>query len=1084
MLRIVTGPFHPTLEQALVHRLQEIKRCTPLASLSLVLPSETLRYHVQWLLAKQTNLSLLNVHFFTFYQLAQRLLNEPTAQNETIQPIHIASATIFKELIRQFLRSRLSHGSPLQRLIHMPGAWAAIWSTFKDLKDAGVSSETEAIAEVLLRKTEFSNDARSKILSDLLTLYAHVNRELHRHHIGDYEDLSVQAKDQVSTSQFLRNQHEILYYGFYDLTQIQLDFFHQVVREYPSHCFFPLVHGNPSYLFAERFFDRYIRGRATDEQVKQQTGDASQATSLSYPNCRVFNVRGHIQEVEVVAKEILGLVEERGYAFQDIGVISRTMAGYESVLPSIFSQHDIPFQSSIGQPLSHYPFVKALIHLLEIPAFGFRAEHILKFLSSHFSRKSALSASHGDYPGTFRPDHWQLIRERLGIQEGVKHWTCLEAFFQSGLSLGTSSSDTREQSFLSGEQIRWVSEAIHILHEQLASLSEKGTWASYVENVTRCMDMFLDPLFMETHIARHYAPQDMLTSISRCLEQLRMMNLFVEEVPFSEFFDAMTRMFNETTFSEGTFNGQGVQVLDAMEARGISFRALFLLGLNESVFPRHIQEDAFLRDDVRRALETDLGYKISEKMDAYHEEELLFSLLTSSAQQELTLLYVRSDDEGRTALPSSYLDTWKQKSGSPQEVLVPTRQAQRNQQDPSFSKGRLTPDEYLIEALLHRRVPSLFLKTVHPQGLWLTHCLNAVQTLDAHTPLGFFDGITGPIDTFWEQACEKGFSPTSLERYASCPFQYFSSHVLGIEPQLEMQEALQVGPREIGLLVHSILRTTMEKLQSEGFFTYEENSTVDPSHVLEQMAAEEFKQFAEIYFTGFPLLWEMQQEEILLFLRHVLKRDLEELKKNDWEPVLFEKEMIGTLTVDAKQHGEQIKIRGFLDRIDRSVNNNAYRIVDYKYKVSRNPGTFDTNLGLAAIRGIHLQPPLYLKMIQGSHGQGIQEALLLKDSSECRGVWFYYLAPYWKEKEKEWLFPIEFSGDGWRAPLGPVLNNTIRHIIHGIKQGQFFIMPGAQCESCGYRLICRNNHQPTLSRARMDPLRIQHVRTLKKAQLP
>ena len=36
---------------------------------------------------------------------------------------------------------------------------------------------------------------------------------------------------------------------------------------------------------------------------------------------------------------------------------------------------------------------------------------------------------------------------------------------------------------------------------------------------------------------------------------------------------------------------QGVKVLDAMSARGIPFRALFILGLNEKVFPVLFQKN-------------------------------------------------------------------------------------------------------------------------------------------------------------------------------------------------------------------------------------------------------------------------------------------------------------------------------------------------------------------------------------------------------------------------------------------------------------------------------------------------------------
>src|SRR3972149_230257 len=92
-----------------------------------------------------------------------------------------------------------------------------------------------------------------------------------------------------------------------------------------------------------------------------------------------------------------------------------------------------------------------------------------------------------------------------------------------------------------------------------------------------------------------------------------------------EFVQAVQRRIEATRVPIGTELVPGVRVLDAMAARGLAFRVLFVLGLNESVFPRVIREDAFLRDRERRVLETSLGYKIPEKLGGGDGEGLLFS---------------------------------------------------------------------------------------------------------------------------------------------------------------------------------------------------------------------------------------------------------------------------------------------------------------------------------------------------------------------------------------------------------------------------------------------------------------------------
>jgi hypothetical protein len=92
-----------------------------------------------------------------------------------------------------------------------------------------------------------------------------------------------------------------------------------------------------------------------------------------------------------------------------------------------------------------------------------------------------------------------------------------------------------------------------------------------------------------------------------------------------------------------------------MEARGDSFRALFLIGLKEGVFPRAIREDPLLSDDLRRLLRDPGGYWILPKREGYDEEKLLFALLAGSARERLYLLYSRSREDGRAEVPSLYL---------------------------------------------------------------------------------------------------------------------------------------------------------------------------------------------------------------------------------------------------------------------------------------------------------------------------------------------------------------------------------------------------------------------------------------------
>jgi ATP-dependent helicase/DNAse subunit B len=84
------------------------------------------------------------------------------------------------------------------------------------------------------------------------------------------------------------------------------------------------------------------------------------------------------------------------------------------------------------------------------------------------------------------------------------------------------------------------------------------------------------------------------------LDQLAALDTIRERVVLEDFSHTFQHWLERSTVGEDRRNRDGVTLLSATAARGLSFRALFLLGMNEGVFPRTIHEDAFLRDPDRK----------------------------------------------------------------------------------------------------------------------------------------------------------------------------------------------------------------------------------------------------------------------------------------------------------------------------------------------------------------------------------------------------------------------------------------------------------------------------------------------------
>ena len=1086
MLQIVTGPFHPDLEIALVEDVRRFKIADPLAPLAIVVPSDALRQRLKWLLCIEHGLALVDVHFLTFHQLAIRLLTEKNA----FDPSTVRPAFFFHELVHHLLHTN-PENSDWSALTDMPGAWAALTATLRDLGDGGIDLDRAGEAFSLVQ----SDAPRST--ASLLTLYRSFLISKIRLRACDQDDLALSAQGFVAQSSFLARLHRILYYGFYDLTQVQLDLFQEISRAFSTTLYFPLIKGAPAYLFAERFFERYILG-LTHEPVRSVHRDGSPPLSRLFegpaaheshdgpvqlalyaphretgPASRIVSVPGPQDEVTVVAKDILSLVEERDYAFRDIGVIARTLTGYETVIPRVFHEHGIPFTMSLGRPLAAFPLVKAVMQLLDIRVSNFRRDLVIDWLSSPFIRLDTICL-----PGsTPRPDLWDLASRRLGITKGFHEWQRLEAFVERDLPLRDFDDEEGHGPRIPAQQVGFLWHAVASLAAELNTMPDSATWGEHADRLHALAERWLDPLLPESHFT-DVSQWDLLDEqFQKGFAELRQLERIQPEVTLADFASALRRLMEGLMVPISATTGDTVQVLDAMAARGLSFRALFVLGLNDQVFPRRIQEDAFLRDQTRRSFEVDLGFKISEKLTGYDEELLLFYLLCNSAREHLTLLYQRADERGRPLSPSAYVADVKRRLGDG-EITVPRRLSKKFHATPQYRSEWLTQCEWTVKLLLERRVPRR-LADIHPLGMFIERGLRALQQQESmETRLGLYDGITGPLERFWERIKTRGISASALQHYAACPFRYYAEHVLRLDP-LRLPETIdQINALELGTLAHGILRRCFQSLYAQGYFTRSAQRSVDPRAVLEDAARFEYEQFARTHPVGYPLVWKRHQENLLDFLKEVLREDLAEVSAHGWQPILFEEKVNGTLTLCSPEATDECPISGRLDRVDWSPNRNAYRIIDYKFKGSAASHTFDRNLPLGAVRGRRLQPPLYLMMGQSSLSTRMPGG---PAPPTCEGVWFYYLAQHWEEPFMRVLFP----GDAWTSDLRQSLTHTIRHLLTGIQSGHFFLFEDKQeCERCEYRLLCRRTHQATIWRARTNQSFVKRYREIRKSGLP
>lgn len=1077
-MQTILGPFHPYLEDALTDEIQKYKKDDSLCPLLILVPSDALRRRLKIVLARERGLSLVNLELLTFSQLSLKLFAEVNGSQAPV----LRDDLFFEEVLRQLIRGRQPGAEAFAAIEERAGGCAALWQTLRDLRDGMVDP---GLALEALREGQFSRKTNERT-ADLLVLLHTFLSFCASQSIGSHANLDRLAAAQAPGSTFLRRFAQVFYYGFYDLTQVQIELFHAVAQNHPTTLFFPLLPtrpGHDAWSFAERFYERHVQGyntapaaeligangaslpltlRLFDENTERAYAEGPQSW-----RCTVANAFGIHDEIAAVAKEILRLADEERFAFNQIGVVARSLETYGPAIKELFYEHQIPITGAIEEPLGQFPLIKSVTLLLNLPAKDFLRSQVIDLISSPYFKIENFTAEK-DWA---RPDLWDLATRELAITKGIHEWRRLRNYTHRDIVISQLSGDDEARVIrVNAAQLRCLAEIVEGLAADLTALAPSASWSFYAETWKELLEKHLG-IANAGQAPAESTEEPLREKILAILEQLAGLDAIGNQVSLSEFSHTFQHWLERSSIAAASGNNDGVAVLSATAARGLCYRALFIVGLNEGIFPRTIREDAFLRDRDREILERDLGYKINQKLAAFDEEKLLFTLLVGAARERLYCSFQRADEGGRGLAPSWYLSDLERALGRPptmplSKITIPRSALEKSATPPFDREEFLSPEELIIRLSLAGKDPTPLVEGFALAPALYKQGRKAVAALDQSSErLGGYDGATGPLSEYWDHFSERGLSPTALETYARCPFQFFARHVLGLE-RLERPEEIS-GPSaaEFGELGHAILSGVYQILIEQGFFDGKA-APISLESTLASVAQQVFAEYERNNPVGYALTWDDLKERLTQMLRQVIERDLEELSASGFKPVGLETETTDRLAMDWPVPSKGMTIRGRMDRIDCDPATDRLRVIDYKFKLGANPATADKNLYRAALRGERLQPPFYCLL-----GRRWADDHNRKPADQQVEAKFYYLAPRWSDGP---LVVAEFGAAGLSGDLGAAVKHTIAHLATGIRRGDFFIQRGEHCQHCDVAEICRKNHPPSLWRAENDPATRPH----------
>lgn len=949
MFHLSTGPYRD-LESAFLKDVSAHKSSDPLGSLLVLSPSGQILNRLQRRLAESQ--AYLNIHFLTFFALAERVLGEAPAGEGNV----VTEPALYRELIQDFLEGRaelpfISRDQLFRRGPVPRGLTGALAATLKDLQDSG--ARVVDCANVV-REGHLGEAATPAI--PILELNVLLYKALHDRNLRTSADRIRRAADRVPKSPWIQGQKAVYLYGFYDLTGVQLDLILALASHANARLYFPYEEGNPAYGYAElllkdpalisktrRHGDTGTRGHDGLDSSPRHPVSASPRRTIE-----AYSFSGSHNEAWWVAKQILKQADA-GVPFTEMAVVARTLEPYQNTLREVLETHRIPFALHAEEPVGTYPLVK-------------HARALMQEARVEYS------------------DTWS----------GHVIWTL---------------------SMLANE----------IKLERNASPTEKAIW----EGLQKAIHSFSE------------------------------LDIIGRPVPWARFVEVMNDKLDSLRLPLSPTDIAGVQVMDIMTARGLGFDTVFVLGLNEKLFPRLIREDPFLSDAARSGLAQALGCRLGRKMDGYQEEKLLFHLATQLATRHLHLSCQRSDEEGKALVISLYLHDYLKKTGLTLEPLPRSWQERM----PKVDKLTLTPKEVSIAFHREHQAPDELYTTLDWNHELLVHLLEAQKETEAFGALSRHDGLIGKDDPQALAILEKGISPQTLKDLAECPFKIFARKVLELYTDAGDTEDGVLTHSGRGKLIHRILQTF-----------YQNKCTLAD---LDKLAEDEFKLINSPDSDLYPLAWEAEKAKILAMLRRFIPLDQANQAETGFTPTYFELPLSGEIN--------GVKLQGRIDRLDlappasakatagkrdssaeAAFGEGGYRVVDYKSGSGgiKNGEAVDT----AIMKGKSFQLPVYLALAKT--WLEAQKGLPAGALAQAGSALFYQL-----QEEDTVEEPLEIGPDFW-TKHGERFYENLAFLVKNIETGAFYIRPSdsrGYCSWCDYKSICRKEHKPTQTRSKNSP---------------
>lgn len=796
---------------------------------------------------------------------------------------------------------------------------------------------------------------------------------------------------------------------------------------------------------------------------------------------------GRYAEVETLARRALQLVED-GVAPHHIALVFPDLSLYGPLTADVAARLRLPVYFRRGRPLAASPLAQAFLGLLALPLGGYARADLARVWESPYLAWPLAAWLLG--PGQEPPPQAGRLLARAGYVDGreIPAAACLRRAIQRpvapaparlellALACERLQAELRELGLEKPQTLEAYAQALGRLLARL----DMGRQALAGRQAQPCAAGHPACPGDEAVAVRDLAAWQGLLKAQQSLEQAAHILEGGERLSPGRCLALWREVLDGQEVAEGQGQAGGVPVLRLEDAQGLKLHTLLMGGLSQGEFPQRPAQHLLSHQE-----RLDLGHRAGLPVWRTEDEEyggqvLRLMLLLSSVEQGALLTSPAADASGRTLAPAFVQSDLARRLG--QDLAAPS----------GGIYGQLPPLDQALEPLalwgglasaclrpgapagpeqdLAREVLAQLASNPEASRRWraireragVEQARAGLDLLEPAQRLAAADAFGGRLVAGPAREClaqvlstpeRRRLSPSSLEKYAACPWSWFMGRLLRLAPEDEPGWDLQ-GRLE-GDWVHRALALFFAPAEFDPAW-----DQAARGQRLERCLDQARQELAAQGRPGHDLVWQARRQTLLAGLAQVVEREWPEM--GDLRPLAVE-EPLGqegqglALVVD---DGPPLVLRGRLDRLDRGPG--RLRLTDYKHTRNESlirQGLYPPQPRKGAPAGdpplaAALQIPLYLAEAAET---------FLRDDEALEGRLlntrrFWQKPGYTRRLEPgdALLARDPATRQALAATAQPNLYNHIQALWQALSQGDLAPRPSVEsCRYCEFALACR-----------------------------